>query len=177
MKAAAVNNINSLNLKNNQPKDKIEAHLSDLKAMTIDEGLNTILADEYALFTKTLNYHWNITGPRFYSIHEFLEEQYKQLLEMIDDVAERIRTIGDQPLGTMTEFINKTHLNERPGAQPDSSTMIADLMTDHNLLCEEIRNLISDKTKAHVDPGTEDFLTGLLKKHETMAWKLQSTLS
>jgi starvation-inducible DNA-binding protein len=149
----------------------------DVGTIDLSSGLNTLLADEYALFTKTLNYHWNVTGPRFYSVHEFLENQYRDLLEVIDDVAERIREIGKQPMGTLSEFSIQTHITERPGVHPETSAMIADLKNDHDLICSEIRRILADESKAVVDPGTEDFLTGLLKKHEEMAWMLKSTLN
>ncbi len=149
----------------------------DIATMSLDEGLNAVLADEYALFTKTLNYHWNVTGPRFRSVHEFLEEQYRDLLEMIDDVAERVREIGSQPIGTLAEFSIRTNVTERPGVTPDTSAMIADLLQDHNLICDEIRKILSADSQAKVDIGTEDFLSSLLKKHEEMAWMLKSTLS
>lgn len=140
------------------------------------EALNRLLADEYALFTKTLNYHWNVTGPRFYSVHEFLEKHYREMLEMIDDVAERVREIGGKPSGTMKEFCEMTRINESPGSFPDTSHMISDLLRDHSSIVVEIRNLIDENSKTDLDPGTEDFLTGLLKKHEEMAWMLKSTL-
>ena len=141
------------------------------------EGLNTLLANEYALFTKTLNYHWNVTGPRFHSIHEFLEEHYRTLLEKIDDVAERIREVGSQPCGTMMEFRSKSQVQEHPGVFPEASVMIGELLKDHNLVCGSIRQMLSDETDYSVDHGTEDFLTGLLKEHEEMAWMLKSHLS
>ncbi len=149
----------------------------DIATMNLDGGLNAILADEFALFTKTLNYHWNVTGPRFYSVHEFLEGHYKELLLVIDNVAERIRQMGSQPMGTLAEFSIRTHVTERPGVYPETSAMIADLLQDHNMICEEIRKVLSADSKPEVDTGTEDFLSGLLKKHEEMAWMLKSTLS
>lgn len=141
------------------------------------EGLNRLLADEYALFTKTLNYHWNVTGPRFHSIHEFLEGHYRTLLEKIDDVAERVREVGSQPCGTMTEFCDKTHLREKPGVYPEASHMIADLLKDHNSVQAHIRDMLENPSLYQMDPGSEDFLTGLLKEHEEMSWMLKSHLS
>ena len=139
--------------------------------------MNSLLADEYALFTKTLNYHWNVTGPRFYSMHEFLEGQYKELLTMIDNVAERIRKIGSKPMGTLSEFSDRSSIVERPGIYPETSLMISDLLEGHKKVQDEIREMIDQADKFAVDPGTEDFLTGLLKQHEEMAWMLKSTLN
>jgi starvation-inducible DNA-binding protein len=141
------------------------------------QGLNQLLSDEYALFTKTLNYHWNVTGPRFHSIHSFLETHYRTLLENIDDVAERIREVGGQPYGTMTEFVQTSQIKEKPGFYPEASHMISDLLHDHNQIQSATTNMIENGKSLPLDPGSEDFLTGLLKQHEEMAWMLKSHLS
>lgn len=141
------------------------------------EKLNSLLADEFAIFTKTLNYHWNVTGPRFYSVHEFLEGQYRSLLETIDEVAERIRKLDSKPIGTLREFFDRSSIVERPGECPGTSQMISDLATGHGKIQKDIRFILKDSKKLNLDPGTEDFLTGLLKKHEEMTWMLKSTLN
>ncbi len=138
--------------------------------------MNSLLANEYALFTKTLNYHWNVTGPRFHSIHEFLEGHYRELLEVIDDVAERIRKIGGNAIGTLSEMKVRSSIVERPNEYPETSHMISDLMSDHESIEIQIKAFIQGISDVEVDPGTEDFLTGLLKKHEEMSWMLKSNL-
>ena len=139
------------------------------------ECLNSLLANEFTVFTKTLNFHWNVTGPRFHSIHQFLDDQYHDLLKIVDDVAERIRKIGGNPIGTLTEMKKGNSLIERPGVQPDTSNMIADMMSDHESIQSQIKTiLIEIEQRPENDPGTEDFLTSLLKKHEEMAWMLKA---
>ncbi len=97
----------------------------------IAEFLNSLLANEYALFTKTLNYHWNVTGPRFHSLHTFLEDQYKQQLEIMDDMAERVRVLGENPIGTVKEMKDFMEMNEKNGKTLSSSEMIYDLFTSN----------------------------------------------
>jgi len=76
--------------------------------------LNTLLSDEFILYTKTLNYHWNITGPHFHDLHKLLDTQYHELLETIDSVAERVRSLGGHALGSLLEFTQNTRLKEEP---------------------------------------------------------------
>ncbi|MEC9282312.1 MAG: DNA starvation/stationary phase protection protein, partial [Bdellovibrionota bacterium] len=92
-------------------------------ATTVDH-LNSLLANEFSLFTKTLNYHWNITGPRFHSMHEFLDEQYHSLLEVVDEVAERIRQLDAFPNGTLKDFDKKSMLDNLNDSSPRTSMMI-----------------------------------------------------
>ena len=139
--------------------------------------LNQILANEYALFTKTLNYHWNVTGPRFHSLHNFLEIQYKDLLETMDDVAERIRTLGETPLSTVKEMYSYMDLNEFTGKELSSSEMIADLFKVNLNIQKQIKDTLeNEKESFETDLGSEDFLVSLLQKHELISWKLKSHL-
>jgi starvation-inducible DNA-binding protein len=138
--------------------------------------LNTLLADEYVLYTKTRNYHWNVVSTRFHDLHKFFEEQYEQLDEIVDDVAERTRSLGGWAVGTLREFVDLARLKETPGRQPDAQEMIGDLLADHEAV---IRGLRADQETAvdkYKDIGTNDFLTGLLQIHEKMAWMLRACL-
>ncbi len=146
------------------------------RAKVIDR-FNSLLANEFLLFTKTLNYHWNVTGPRFHSIHEFLDTQYHDMLKLVDDLAERVRQIGGNPIGTLNEMKKGSTLLERPGKYPETSTMLADLMSDHESIQIQIRSLLTQIEKEQNDPGSEDFLINLLKQHENMAWMLKSQLN
>lgn len=152
--------------------DKLVSVNADRQSATV-ERLNSLLSNEFAIFTKTLNYHWNARGLNFAAVHEFLEEQYKQLLTVIDDVAERVREIDGKPVGTLQEMKNLSSISERPGVYPKTPEMIADLYNDHKAVEAQIKTMISD-ISADRDPGTEDFLTGLLTTHETMSWMLKS---
>jgi starvation-inducible DNA-binding protein len=138
--------------------------------------LNTLLADEYLLYTKTRNYHWNVVGPQFNDLHKFFEAQYNELNEIVDDVAERGRVLGGHALGTMTEFLKYTRLEEQTGYYPDARDMIADLLADHEALICHLRVDLETCAERYHDAGTNDFLTGLMEQHEKMAWMLRAFL-
>src|SRR5690606_28829488 len=86
-----------------QPLRSIQPEPSVADRETV-EHMNSLLANEFSLFTKTLNYHWNVTGPHFLAIHKFLDDHYHSLLEVMDETAERIRALGGFPIGTIKEF-------------------------------------------------------------------------
>jgi starvation-inducible DNA-binding protein len=83
--------------------------------------------------TKRKNYHWNVVDPRFNDLHKFLDEQYEKLSEVVDEVAERIRSIGGKSTGTLKEFIEKTRLSEHPNEYPNANQMLENLLQDHDL--------------------------------------------
>src|SRR3990167_7412575 len=85
--------------------------------------LNKLLSDEYVLYTKTRNYHWNVTGPDFSELHKFFESQYEELDDAIDEVAERARSLGGRSLGTLKEFLQSTRLKEFLGNYPEAKKM------------------------------------------------------
>jgi len=138
--------------------------------------LNTLLADEYVLYTKTRNYHWNVKGSQFKALHDMFEEQYDALALAADEVAERAGTLGGRALGTLLEFQDATRLSENPGERPASEDMVADLVKSHETI---IKHLRSDAVRARDefdDIGTEGFLAGMIEQHEKMAWMLRSLL-
>lgn len=138
------------------------------------EILNKLLADEHVLYVKTRNAHWNVEGEDFHSMHLFFEAQYKQLEGMIDEIAERVRMVGEYAKGTMKQFITLSQLKEYIGTENDSLSYITALLEDHETLVKFIREnikIVGDKLK---DEGTADFLTGLLQEHEKMAWMLRA---
>jgi starvation-inducible DNA-binding protein len=139
--------------------------------------LNTLLADEYVLYTKTRNYHWNVVGPQFNDLHKFFEAQYEALNDIVDEVAERARTLGGQALGTLIEFTKTTRLRERPGEYPDAKGMVSDLLADHESVVRQLRGDLVTVMDKHGDAGTNDFLTGLMEQHEKMAWMLRAFAS
>lgn len=152
------------------------ASITDSEAENITSSLNNILADEYALFTKTLNYHWNMTGPRFHSLHTFLEGSYKETLEVMDSVAERVRILGGTPLSTVKGMGEHMDMKEINGRDLSTNEMLADLFNSNMLIQNIIKSTINEKEAFKSDPGTEDFLVGLLQKHEMMSWTLKSHL-
>ena len=136
--------------------------------------MNNLLADEYVLYTKTRNYHWNVVGPQFNDLHKFFQEQYEALDEMADEVAERARSVGGKAYGTLAEFSQHSRLKEQPGKQPAAATMVANLQADHEAMVRTLRADLETVMEKHNDAGTNDFLTGLMEKHEKMAWMLRS---
>jgi starvation-inducible DNA-binding protein len=138
--------------------------------------LNTLLADEYLLYTKTRNYHWNVTGLQFNDLHKFFETQYEALDDIVDEVAERARSLGGRAAGTLEEFRKTARLGEDPGKVPAARDMLAALLADHESLARTLRTDVDTVTDKHRDTGTADFLTGLLEQHEKMAWMLRSFL-
>ena len=151
--------------------------IDEKKNDEVIDFMNSLLANEYLLFTKTLNYHWNFRGPRFASMHGFLGDHYNQLLTMMDDTAERIKVLGGLPLSTAKGLVQESIINESPGKVPSSSEMIALLLQDHHTIQQLIRNKVKGSDDFFSDdPGTEDFVTGLLQQHEKMSWMLKSTL-
>ena len=93
--------------------------------------LNKLLADEYVIYTKTRNYHWNVKGAQFSELHLFFQNQYEQLNAIVDEVAERCRALGGNAIGTLAEFKQHATLTEQPGVYPDAAGMVADLLGDH----------------------------------------------
>ena len=142
----------------------------------VAHSLNRILADEHVLYIKTRNAHWNVEGPDFYAQHKFFEEQYGQLEEMIDDVAERVRSLGHYAVATMKEFLKLTHLTEQSREKNDSLGFIKELMEDHETIIIHLRENISRFANDWHDLGTSDFITGLMETHEKMAWMLRAHL-
>jgi starvation-inducible DNA-binding protein len=138
--------------------------------------LGKVLADEFLLYTKTRNAHWNVEGPDFYDKHKFFEAQYEQLDEIMDDVAERIRSIGHYAPGTLKDFLRLTQFSEQSRHEYDSHRHIQELLTDHENLVIYLRTNISRVSNELHDEGTTDFITGLMVTHEKMAWMLRSHL-
>jgi len=152
------------------------ANVNTNDAKNTSASLNILLSNEYGLFTKTLNYHWNVVGPRFHSLHELFESQYKDLLDVMDDVAERVRILGENPFGTVSKLNETMELSEKNGGKLSSDTMISDLFNDNISIQTEIKKILSSEDIKN-DPSTEDFLISLLQKHEMMSWTLRSHLN
>jgi len=138
--------------------------------------LAKLLADEYLLYTKTRNAHWNIEGPDLYNKHLFFEQQYNELSEIIDALAERIRTLGHYAPGSLKQFLQLTQLTEESRQVNDSKGYISDLLVDHESIIISIRENIDHLALQLKDIGTSDYLTGVMENHEKMAWMLRAHL-
>lgn len=156
--------------------EKIQIGLSDKDRNGIVAILNITLADEFLLYAKTRNYHWNVVGPNFGELHKFFEAQYVQLDVIMDSVAERARVFRGNAIGTLAKFAKTSRLKEKPGVYPDAKTMISDLLNDHESLIRNLRDDLDMVDEKYNDAGTSDFLTGIMEEHEKMAWMLRATL-
>ena len=135
--------------------------------------LSEILADEFMLNTNTRNANWNFEGDNFYEMHKFFEEQYEQLDIIIDDIAERIRNLGRYVPATLKLFLELTHFAEAID-RDNGNGFIKELLAEHEIIIIHLReNIIQIDNEFH-DTGTSNFITGLLKIHEKMAWMLRA---
>ena len=142
----------------------------------VAKSLNRLLADEHVLYVKTRRAHWNVVGADFLTKHRFFEEQYKELEEIIDDVAERIRTIGHYPEATFAGFLEQTLLTEELGDDKSSAALMKNLLSDHETIIINLRKNIDRFDSELKDAATSDFITGLMATHEKMAWMLRAHL-
>lgn len=137
--------------------------------------LNNLLANEVMLYIKTLNFHWNVEGIHFHNLHEFFKDLYEKSFIIIDDVAERARTVGSFAFGSCQEYLNHTTLHEQAGVSLGAKAMINQLLQDHEAIIQQLRHDI-DLVTSYNDAGTANFLTDLMEKHEKIAWMLRSHL-
>jgi starvation-inducible DNA-binding protein len=138
-------------------------------------GLSRALAETYVLYVKTQGFHWNVVGPLFYGLHKLTEEQYENLADAVDELAERIRALGYPAPATLGEFIALSAIKESPGIVK-AEEAIRQLNNDHEEICRTFRETasIADEFK---DQVTADMLTDRLKAHEQMAWMLRSLIA
>lgn len=144
---------------------------------SVSHELNCLLADEFVLYTKTRNAHWNVEGIDFYNKHIFFEKQYNELEQIIDDVAERIRTLGHYAPATLAQYLELTHLTEESREKNDSKGFISLLLQDHETIIIHLRENVNRFANEFDDAGSADFITGLIETHEKMAWMLRSHLA
>ncbi len=137
-------------------------------------GLSSVLADTYALYLQTQNFHWNVKGSKFYQLHALFEEQYTEMAEAIDDIAERIRALGFRAPGSFSEFQKLTTIKEVTGEMP-ADEMIKTLVQGHETITRKAREVI-DMSSKHRDEGSADLLSGRITTHEKTTWMLKSLL-
>jgi starvation-inducible DNA-binding protein len=151
----------------------IDIGISSEGRKAVIEVLRALLADEFTLYVKTRNFHWNVVAPNFHDLHKFFEAQYEALDDTVDAVAERIRSLDAFAPASLAEYQALARLGEAEVGLP-AAAMIAALLADHQALARTLRADIEVAEGAH-DPGTADFLTGLLEDHEKTAWMLRAT--
>ncbi len=153
---------------------KINIGMSDADRAAIAEGLSRLLADSYTLYLKTHNFHWNVKGPMFNSLHLMFEAQYTELALAVDEIAERIRALGIPAPGSYREFGALTGLDEAKGGEK-AMDMVATLAHDHEAVSARARSIFNVIESANDQPSA-DLLTRRMDIHEKTAWMLRSTL-
>ena len=141
----------------------------------ITEGLSHLLADTYTLYLTTHNFHWNVTGPMFTSLHTMFMTQYTELWNAVDPIAERIRSLGYPAPGSYAQFGKLSSLPDAPAKPPKALDMVSILVTGHEAVARTARGLFPLADKAGDEP-TADLLTQRLTIHEQSAWMLRSLL-
>jgi starvation-inducible DNA-binding protein len=153
----------------------IDIGISETDREAITDGLARLLADTYTLYLKTHNYHWNVTGPMFQTLHLMFETQYSELALAVDLIAERIRALGAPAPGSYREFGALSAVPEDDDL-PDASEMIRRLVAGQETVARTARSLFPIVEQAHDEP-TADLLTQRLQIHEKTAWMLRSLLA
>ncbi len=141
----------------------------------ISEGLSRLLADSYTLYLKTHNYHWNVTGPLFSTLHTMFEEQYTELATAVDEIAERIRALGFPAPGSYRRFAELTAIEEEV-AVPEAREMIRQLVIGQETVVRTAREIFPLVERVNDEP-TADLLTQRMQIHEKNAWMLRSMLA
>lgn len=154
---------------------KIDIGISEKDRKTIAEGLSHVLADNYTLYLKTHNFHWNVTGPQFNTLHLMFMEQYTELWNAVDLVAERIRALGHPAPGSYSQFSKLASIKEAAGV-PKAKEMLKQLVAGHEAVARTIRKVFPSAEAAHDQP-TMDLLTQRLQVHEKTAWMLRAMLA
>jgi starvation-inducible DNA-binding protein len=153
---------------------KIDIGIKDKDRKKIAEGLSRLLADTYTLYLKTHNYHWNVTGPMFNTLHLMFMGQYTELGLAVDLIAERIRALGVYAPGSYKDFGKLTSIKEETGV-PSAEKMLANLVRDHETVVRTAREVFPLTDDAHDEPSA-DLLTQRMQIHEKTAWMLRAML-
>ncbi len=154
---------------------KASIGITDKNKEAVAAILNELLADEHVLYIKTRNYHWNYEGDNFMEMHKFYEGQYQELEEIVDEVAERIRALGHYAEGRLKDYLRLTHLQEQDYTA-EQTEQLKNLLADHESIIINIRKVADKIDSTYKDAGSSDFVTGLMKQHEKMAWMIRSYL-
>lgn len=153
---------------------RIDIGISEDDRLEIAEGLSRLLADSYTLYLKTHNYHWNVTGPMFQTLHLMFEQQYTELATAVDEIAERMRALGAVAPGTYREFGELSSIDEDLD-RPDATEMIRRLVKGQEAVARTARSVFPVVERASDEP-TADLLTQRMQVHEKTAWMLRSLL-
>jgi starvation-inducible DNA-binding protein len=153
----------------------INIGITDKDRKAVAAGLSKVLADSYTLYLKTHNYHWNVTGPMFNTLHQMFETQYTELALAVDEIAERIRALGVFAPGSYKAFFKLTDIKEETSV-PSAEKMIRELVKGQEAIVRSARKIIPLAESANDNPSA-DLLTQRIQVHEKNAWMLRSLLS
>jgi len=156
---------------------KINIGISEMSTIKVVDELSKLLADEFMLFTKTKNAHWTLEGMGFHGLHAFFEGQFIQIDEIVDRIAERIRSLGHCSLASLKDFLQHARLSETIQGDHSAVSFIRNLLSDHQSIIITLRANIDLFATEYKDYGSSDFLTSLITSHEKMAWMLSAHLS
>jgi starvation-inducible DNA-binding protein len=154
---------------------EINTGIPDTARKELAEGLARLLADTYTLYIKTHGYHWNVTGPMFRSLHLMFEEQYMDLREAADVIAERIRALGYLAPGSYREFARLGSVSDDEEV-PEAADMVRNLVVAHETVIRTARALVSTAEET-ADVATADLVTGRIEIHEKTAWMLRAMIA
>lgn len=157
------------------PVMKMDIGISEKDRAAIAQGLSRLLADTYTLYLTTHNFHWNVTGPMFNSLHVMFMEQYTELWNAVDPIAERIRALGHVAPGSYADYAKLSSLPDAPSVPPRAMEMVRLLAQGHEAVARTARSLFPVVEKASDEP-TADVLVQRLAVHEQTAWMLRSLL-
>jgi starvation-inducible DNA-binding protein len=155
--------------------EKIDIGIAENERKAIAQGLSHLLADTYTLYLKTHNFHWNVTGPMFNTLHLMFEQQYTELALAVDLIAERIRALGFPAPGSYGQYAKLSSIKEEDGV-PAANEMIRQLVAGQEAVVRTARNVFPTVDKANDEP-TADLLTQRMQVHEKNAWMLRSLLA
>ena len=157
------------------PAPGINIGISEKDRAAIAKGLSRLLADTYTLYLTTHNFHWNVTGPMFNTLHQMFMVQYTELWAAVDPIAERIRSLGHPAPGSYAQFGKLASIPDAPATPPKALEMVRILVRGHEAVARTARELFALADKASDEP-TSDLLTQRLTVHEQTAWMLRSLL-
>ena len=149
-------------------------HNDQAARQQIAASLGKLLADTYTLYVKTQGFHWNVVGPRFHDLHKLFEEQYNELADANDEIAERIRALGAKAPSSYSEFKKLATIAEETGA-PAANEMIRQLLADNRSAVRSAQAVV-EAAEEHDDVGTADLATQRVRTHEKAAWMLDALL-
>ncbi len=154
---------------------KIDIGISEPQRKEIAEGLSRLLADSYTLYLKTHNFHWNVTGPMFSTLHDLFEQHYTELALAVDEIAERIRALGFPAPGSYAQFGQLSSIEEETGT-PAAEEMVRQLVEGQEAVVRTARSIFDAVDQARDEPSA-DLLTQRMQVHEKNAWMLRSLLT